>query len=302
MHNRPMFAWDDLRFLLAVARDGSTLAAARALGVNQSTVHRRLLELERRTGLKLVVRKPSGYQLTEPGHALLLPAQAVAEAVADIERAVRAQKSAISGIVRLTCPEPIMERLTGSPLLALLAERHPGLRLEFVMSDTYLDLAKGEADIALRSGEPEDETLVGKKVATSHWAVYASASYVQYHGEPASQAELPAHDLIGFEGVLARHRAAKWLDTVAPGHKFAASNSSVLGVLHAVKSGIGIAPLPTTIADREPDLVQVLPPVAALERGWFLLAHPDLRQSPRVAAVIEFFDDEKEMLRAILMG
>ena len=164
-----------------------------------------------------------------------------------------------------------------------------------------LDIAKGEADVALSSGEPHDETLVARKIADSVWAVYASKSYVQHHGRPWRLADLADHALIGFDGIMAGHRAAKWLAEVAPQAKIVARNDSVRGVLLAVKSGVGVAPLPTTLAEQEDSLVQVLPPVPELQRGWYLLTHPDLRKAPRIAAFFDFVVKNRDLLRPILL-
>jgi DNA-binding transcriptional LysR family regulator len=187
-------------------------------------------------------------------------------------------------------------------LLGLFNERYPGLRVEFVMSERYLDLAKGEADIALRSGDQGDPNLVGRKISDSIWAVYGSRSYVQHHGKPQSAEDLNQHAIVGFDGMLANHRAAKWLAAVAPSAKMAARNNSVLGVLLAVKSGVGLAPLPTTSADAEENLVQVLPPVPELARGWYLLTHPDLRHTPKISVFFDFIIKELEIVRPILAG
>lgn len=297
-----MIEWSDLRHFLAVARHGSTLKAAGALGVNQSTVHRRLAELERRVGHPLVVRHPTGYRLTETGQSLLPYAQSVENAVTALERRIDGLDSGLEGTIRLTCPEPIMARLAASPLLEKFHQRYPGLRIEFAMSDRYLDLSRGEADVALRSGDPEDTDLVGRRIADSVWAVYASKSYVQHHGRPESAADLGRHSVVGFDGSMASHRAARWIAEVAPKAIIAARNNSVLGVLLAVKSGVGVAPLPTTIADADEELVQVLPPVPELARGWYLLAHPSLRHTPRVSALFDFIIEELPAVRAILMG
>jgi DNA-binding transcriptional LysR family regulator len=297
-----MFEWSDLRHFLAVARHGSTLAAARALGVNQSTVHRRLAEFERRAGHALVSRHPTGYRLTEMGQSLLPYAQSVENAVLALERKLDGLDTGLEGSIRLTCPEPIVARLSGSPLLERFHDRYPGLRIEFAMSDRYLDLSRGEADVALRSGDSDDPDLVGRKIADSVWAVYASQSYVQHHGRPRALADLATHDLVGFDGSMSGHRASKWLAANVPGGSIVARNNSVLGVLLAVKSGIGVAPLPTTIADAEPELVQVLPPVPELARGWYLLAHPLLRHTPRVSALFDFIVEELPLVRSILMG
>ncbi|CAN7214284.1 LysR family transcriptional regulator [Rhizobium leguminosarum] len=297
-----MFDWNDLKYFLAVARHGSTTAAAKATGVNQSTVQRRIVELERRIGQSLIHRHASGYQLTEFGQLLLPKAEELQQAALAIERQTRLYVSELSGVVRLTCPEPLVSRINGSQLLEQFHLKYPEIRIEFVMSDGYLDLSKGEADVALRSGEPSDENLVGKKIADSIWAVYASRSYVQRHGTPGNPADIDRHAIVGFDGALANHRAAKWFASVAPTAKFGARNNSVLGVLHAVKSGLGLALLPTTIAEMHDDLVQVLPPVEELNRGWYLLAHPDIRKTPRVRAFFEFVSSHNSLVRPILMG
>lgn len=170
------------------------------------------------------------------------------------------------------------------------------------MSDKYLDIAKGDADVALRSGDTDDNVLVGRKVADSLWAIYASRHYLEAHGRPASVSELKQHALIGFDETLSKHRLTSWLAEVAPQAKLVARANSILGLVSAAKSGLGVAPLPTALGDAEADLVQVLAPVPALQRSWRLLTHPDLRQTPRVSAFFDFVNDELPSLRPILSG
>ncbi len=297
-----MFDWNDLKFFLAVARHHSTLAAGRALQVNQSTVQRRLGELERRFGQPLAKRHPTGYQLTEFGHGLLPYAERVAEQVAALERQLESARREAVGVVRLTCPEPLVYRIKQSSLLDRFHARYAGLRVEFVISDKYLDLAKGDADVALRSGDTVANDLVGRKVGDSIWAVYASRQYVELHGQPDCIEALEQHDLIGFDETMANHRAAKWLTQVAPNGRVVARNSSVLGQLYSVKAGIGVAPLPTAIADIENELVRVLGPIPELARIWRVLTPTELRHTPRVAAFFNFLVEEIETLRPILTG
>jgi len=297
-----MLDWDDLRYFLAVARHRSTIAAGRALKVNQSTVHRRLTELERRIGRKLVKRHPTGYRLTELGQEMVAYAERVEQATAAFEQHLEASARDAVGVVRVTCPEPLVYRITQSPLLDRFHARHPGLRVEFVMSDRYLDLARGEADVALRSGDTADDELVGRKIADSFWAVYASTGYVERHGRPARIEDLERHALVGFDETMAGHRAAKWLSQVAPNATVVARNNSVLGLLYAVKAGVGIGPLPTALGDEEAGLVRVLGPVPELARIWRLLTTPELRRAPRVAAFFDFVVEEIEALRPILTG
>ncbi len=297
-----MFDWNDLRYFLAVARHGSTLAAARALKVNQSTVQRRLGELEQRIGQPLVRRLTTGYRLTAFGESLLSGAQRIEQAVQAFEERVEVSRRQAVGIVRVTCPEPLMNRITASPLLDRLRARYPGLEVEFAMSDRYLDLSKGEADVALRSGDTDDGVLIGRKIGDSLWAVYASRKYVERHGKPERVEDLGRHALAGFDESMSEHRAAKWLRQVAPDARIVARNDSVLGLLNSVRASIGIAPLPTALGDAEPELVRVLGPIPELARIWRVLVHPDLRHTPPVAAFFDFIVDEVETLRPIITG
>ncbi len=303
MHNHAeLFNWDDLRFFLAVARHGSTIAAARALGVNQSTVQRRMAEFERGLGQTLLKRETTGYRLTELAERLVGPAQQVELAAHAFTQEIDAATRALSGVVRVTCPEPIVLRLSQSPLLARFHATHPQLRVEFVMSDRYLSLAAGEVDVALRSGDTDEPDVVGRKIADSLWAVYGSRTYVAQHGAPASVAELARHDLVAFDDSMAGHRTAQWLSKVAPAGNVVARNNSVLGLLYAARAGLGLAPLPTALGDAEPELMRVLGPVAELTREWRVLAHRDHRRTPRVAAFFDFIVSEVDALKPILTG
>lgn len=297
-----MTDWDDLRYFLAVARAGSTLAAGRELGVAQSTVQRRLAQLEARVRLPLVQRQASGYRLTEFGEALQPLAERAAEAMGTVERWCAAARDDVSGVIRLTCPEPVVLRITRSGLLERFQARWPRLAVEFAMSDRYLDLMEGEADVALRSGDTDAGALVGRKLADSLWAVYASREHIARHGRPAEVAALASHRLVGLDARMDRHRAAVWLREVAPESAVVARAGSVLGLVQSVKSGIGMAPLPTALGDAEPDLVRVLGPIPELTRIWRLLVRPELRHTPRIAAFFDFMVGEIDALAPILTG
>lgn len=297
-----MLDWNDLKYLLAVARHQGTAAASRALGVNQSTVQRRLVELERNLGQPLVQRHPTGYRLTSFGEQLLPLAQQVEHAVVALTQHVENFQRDVTGVVRITCPEPLVYRISNSTLLERFRTRYPALQVEFVTSDRYLDFAKGEVDIALRSGDTDDNALVGRKVGDSLWAVYASPKYIARRGQPDSMADLERHDWVGFDDTLAQHRAATWLAQVAPKAHLVARNNSVLGLVYSAKAGMGLAALPTALGDAEPDLVRVLGPIPELARIWRVLTTPELRHTPRVAALFDFLVDEVEALRPIITG
>jgi len=296
----PSFDWDDLRVLLAVAREGSTNSAGRALKVDPSTIHRRMSGLERAFGARLVERHPAGYRLTAVGRDVLPYAEQVETAVQAFELRLDDAQRHAHGVVRVTCPEPLVYLIRQSGLLERFHALHPGVTVQFVMSDQYLDLAKGEADIALRSGDVDDEALVGRKIADSVWAVYASRDYIARAGRPERVEDLMQHPLVGFDESMTQHRVARWLQRVAPDARVVARNTSVLGLLYAVKSGVGVGPLPTALGDRDDQLVRVLGPLAELSRIWRALAHPDARHVPRVAAFFDFVCTETETLQAIL--
>lgn len=297
-----MFDWDDLKHFLAVARHGSTTAAGRAMQIDQSTVQRRLVAFERRIGQALVERHREGTRLTAYGMSLLPLAQRIEREVLALERFVQSSSRSLNGVVRLTCPEPIVARITRSDLLQRLQARHPDLRVEFVMSDRYVDLAKGEADVALRSGDTVDNALVGRKVADSLWAVYAGREYVHRHGSPSRAKELADHGWATLDDSMPGHRATQWLRQVAPNARVVGTSSSVLGLVQSAKANVGLVALPTALGDGEPDLVRVWGPVTELTRSWRMLTTRQLRRTPRVAAFFAFMADEVGSLRPILTG
>ena len=197
----------------------------------------------------------------------MLPhAERVEQAARDFYQKIEALRSQAVCVIRVTCPEPIVVRLKQSGLIDRFHASYQGLRVEFVMSDRFLDLMKGEADVALRSGDTGDGELVGRKIGDSLWAVYASRRYLEERGPPGRIEDLARHALIGFDDSLSGHRAAVWLRRVAPDAHFAARNNSVLGLVHSAKAGMGLAPLPLAIGDAEPDLVRVLGPIDELTR------------------------------------
>ncbi len=146
-------------------------------------------------------RHASGYRpLTEFGEQMLPFAERVEHAVQTFEQHKQTIERGDTGVVRLTCPEPIMYRITQAALLDRFHAKHPGLRVEFVMSDKYLDISKGTPTSPAVPATTDDAVLVGKKIADSIWAVYASKSYIARHGQPANDAELRQHAIVGFDG------------------------------------------------------------------------------------------------------
>jgi DNA-binding transcriptional LysR family regulator len=295
------FDWNDLRYFLAVARTGSTIAAAKELGVNQSTVQRRLAILEQGLGRKLVERHPAGYCLTDFGLRIRPQCEAVEAAVAGLERDIASSDTAPTGTVRLTCPEGMAYGLIPK-LLDVFHARNPGVRVDLIIADRFLDLAKGEADIALRAGKSKDSALIGRKIADSPWAIYGSRSYVGRFGRACNADELGRLAIIHFEGELQDLFVAKWLRSIAPQSRVTARCNTVIGMLLTIKSGIGAGPLPVHIGDGEDDLVRVLDPLPELIGEIYLLVHRDLRRTPRVQTLFDFIVSEINAFRPMLTG
>lgn len=295
------FDWNDLRCFVALARSrGGTREASRALGVDPSTVQRRIAALEAQVGARLMERGREGCRLTDLGQRLLPVAEAMGSAARDMETALAAAQ-AVSPPIRLTCPEALVGRLAAAGLLERFAELHPGLRVEMLMSDAALDLAAGEADVAIRAGALRGDGLIARKLAASPWGEFASHGYVARHGRPGSPAELGAHAIVAFDGALAGHRAAKWLRQVAPDARAAARNGSIQGLVQSVSAGLGVAPLPVALG-RDHDLAMLFGPVAALETSWHILTRRDLRRTRHVGAFFDFVLREIGTVRPILLG
>jgi DNA-binding transcriptional LysR family regulator len=302
VHNYSMFDWNDLKYFLAVARHGTTLAAAKALGTSQSTVHRRLKILEGRLGRSLITRHPTGYTLTEIGDSVFRHAERIEEAITSFERNLAAADQDIIGTVRITCPEAFGYRLMRSKLLNKFGARFPGLQVEFVMSDKLLDLCKGEADIAIRLPPFSDDALVTLKIADQPWAVYASRAYVERCGKIASFEDINNHSVIAFDGSMRDHHASLWLRSIAPKARVAARSDTLPSLLLGVKSGAGLSPLPMIVGESDHELTRILGPIPNLVSSFYLVMHEDLRRTPRVRALFNFLVNEIAGLRLILAG
>jgi DNA-binding transcriptional LysR family regulator len=286
-----MLCWDDLRYFLAVARTGSTLGAGRALKVSQTTAARRVAALEEALGLALFERRQAGYALTPAGEALVAQAEAVERAAHGFAEAAAAQVREAGGVVRLTTVEVYAVTLLPA-LLKELRAIHPGIRIELDTTEVARDLAAGEADVALRGGvPPEGGGLVGRRIAADPWTVYCSRSYAQANALPANMAELARHPIIGGGGEFVWPVYRRWLRHHGLEDAVVIEHGSTSGMLAAVRSGMGLAVLPSFMADRDPDLVRVVDAVKGDRMELWLLTHERIRRAPRVRAVMDFLGE-----------
>lgn len=282
-----MFDWNDLKSFLAVAESGSTLSAAQALRVSQTTVARRIAALEEATGLELFERRQAGYALTPVGEAMLASAIAVRDAADRFEDAAGARSRDAGGTVGLTVME-IFAVTVLPPILRDLREAHPGIHIRLDTADEPRDLASGAADIALRSSkQPAGAGLVGRRIADNPWTLYCSRDYADRHGVPHSREQLTAHPFIGGGGGVWEPYQA-WLRQYGLEESVVMQYDSASGLLAGVRSGMGLTILPAFLADREPDLIRCIPPKREDTTGLWLLTHERLRRVPRIRIVLDF--------------
>ncbi len=195
-----MLDWNDLRYFLAVAREGSTLAAGRALRVSQTTVARRISSLEDALGIRLFEKRPAGYALTAEGEGLLPRAEAVEASATGFTDAAAAEVRQIRGTVRLSTEEIFSVTLL-APMLRELRDLHPEITIDLEASVEVRDLASGEVDVALRSISTEPAAgVVGRRLCEDNWAFYCSSDYAERNGVPKTIRELKRHTLIGGGG------------------------------------------------------------------------------------------------------
>jgi len=283
-----MFDWNDLRYLIAVAQSGSTLAAARTLRVSQTTVARRIAALEEAIGTALFERRAAGYALTPAGSALLDQAQSVEQAATGFAEAAAALARETSGTVRLTTEEIFANTLLG-PMLRELHELHPGIIIELDTAREIRDLGSGEADIALRStNSPQPAGTVGRRLCIDDWALYCSRDYAARHGVPNSVEELRSHALVGGGGGNLWRAYEAWIHELGLDDQVAMHHGTSTGLLSAVRSGFGIAVLPCIVADGDSELIRCLSPREDHDRVLWLFTHERVRHTPRVRTVIDF--------------
>lgn len=300
MLHKNMFDWDDLRHFLAVLRCGSTSAAAKALKVNQTTVARRVSNLEKQLGVQLFERRTDGYRATEPGLALLARVERIeTETKAIADSAATWQRDA-RGTIRLTTTESLATDIV-APLLAALREQYPALTVELIADDARLDILNGEADVAIRVGATAEEaSLVRRRLPNSAWAVFCSRDYAAKNGVPREVSQLNSHRIIGPAGKLMKTASLTWLTEVAPRAEIAVRCNSVPNLIAAVRAGLGVAPLPCLAATDGSGLVRCLPPEHDLISEIWLIYHESQRGSAPlrvlVDAIVRTFERERGRL------
>lgn len=286
--------WNDIRFFLAVARTGSTVAAARALGVNQTTVARRIAELETAVGSQLFERSREGYRLLAGAEALQQAAEVVEGDVSAFGELAAALGRGVDSI-RVTTNEPLANIIL-APAMRRFRESHPHVRIDLVVGSRQLDLARGEADVALRAAPmPTDPGLVARRVGDAHWGVYCSQDYARRHGAPADVAGLAEHMLM----ILPYPSGWRIAEISQPRGVEQRETANELAI--AGRAGLGVISVPCIVGDTLPDFVRCFvqaEPVTPV----LLVYHERLKGSTEVRAFLDAVVEHTRAVRDRLRG
>ncbi len=276
--NNPL-SWDDLRIILAIADTGTLSGAGRRLATSHATVFRHLRDIEQRLGVSLFERARTGYTPTLAGDEAAAAARRIETEVLGVERRLAGRDLRPTGNVRITTTDTLFAGLL-SPLLTAFQTAYPDIRLEVAVSNHVFNLTRREADIAIRPSSTPPENLIGRRVGTIAQAIYAR------RGEDITR--IDDAPWVGPDDSLDYRELHQWMNTQGLDTQCRYRIDTVLGLHTAVRDGAGLAVLPCYLADADDQLTRVGHPIPALATELWLLTHPDLRNTARIRAVLDF--------------
>lgn len=280
--------WNDLLYVLAVVQTGSALRAAERLGVNQATVLRRLDAIEAAAGAQFFERRRSGLKPTEIGRLAAEAALRMEREAQVFENALAARRRTLAGSVRLTTSVGLADRLVIPGMRAFQA-LYPSIVVELLIADERLDIARGEADVALRAGStPEGAGIVARRLPDTYWTVYCSRAYAAERGVPEDCAAIRGHDIVGLDGQMGRLPAWLWLKESVPDALIRFRSNSLVNLVSNLKAGLGLGVLPTLIGDAEPELMRCFPPPPGLLSELWLIVREEIKAERYVRALTDF--------------
>ncbi len=275
-----MLDWTDLRHFIALAREGTLSAAARALGVDHVTVARRIAALERATRLKLVDRRARLYVLTEDGRRLAAAAAPMEDAAYAVERAIKAARPGLMGEVSISAP-PSLANAMIAPKLIELRRQHPGITIKLIGEKRTASLSRREADVALRLSRPADAALVARRIGSFGFSLYGAPAYLRE--TPPS-----ALSFIAYDASMDEAPQQQWLKAIAGQRAIVLLTSDLENQAAAARAGVGLAALPHFLGDSDPQLVRYDSGCSEVSREIWLVVHRDLSRAPLVRAVMQF--------------
>ena len=274
-----MADWEDIRTFLAVARAGTLAAAGRVLGVDYTTVGRRVRALEEELGLALFERVRDRYVLTAPAEGLREAAERMEDGALALERRALGADRTVSGVLRIATTDALA-RILVLPAVRALHERHPEVRAHLLTGPARLDISRREADVAVRYVRPDAGELVSRRVARVAAAFYASRDYLARRPVPPRPESLRGHDVVAPEEGM-----RTWSRPFPEArHVLRANNMSAL--VQAVTLGLGIGALHCWMADPHPDLVRLWPDEPLEHDDVYLVLHRDVQRTGRVRAFV----------------
>lgn len=272
--------WDDLRLFLAVARTGSISGGARHLGIQHSTVSRRMRQLEEALGARLLERKPNGYELTRAGENLKEAALRMECEVLGVDGALPGTDTELCGPLRVTAINNMASSVL-MPIFAGFSGLHPAVELHVMVSNSDASLAAREADIAIRMTNTPPETLIGKEVVKVASTIYGSREYLTRLAEVGGTPRWIGVECCGF------HKSWTRQSCNGKPHRFVSDDTLLTQA--AIREGLGISYLPCFMGDTDPLLARYREPSAEHDLGLWVLMHPDLRRTARVLAFRDHF-------------
>ena len=293
MHN---WSWSDLRFGLAVAREGSAAAAARALGVNHSTVVRRVRAFEARLDARIFDHLSTGYRLTETGEQFLEAAQSIDGVIQELGRKVVGGERELAGNVRITTTDAMVTVMFDA--LADLRRLHPRVTLDVCITNQQLNLDLLDAEIAVRPTRVPPPHLIGRHICDVAFGLYAAGTLLEETGASYGGA-IPG---LGLGGPLATSSVGRWFDETTLVGPVVARCDSFNSLLALAERGVGCAVLPCWLGDGSPALRRVVPEPLEFRNQLWLLHHRDVLRSRRVRAVAEFLAEALRAKRGLLEG
>jgi DNA-binding transcriptional LysR family regulator len=290
-------SWDEFRLVKAISDSGSLGGAAQILGLNHSTVFRRLAALEMTVGARLFERSREGYRATAAGQEMIALATTMADSIVEFERKLAGRDVRPTGRLRVTTVEAFAQQILPA-IMAQFKAQYPGVVIELTLSSQILNLSRRDADVAIRVTNDPPETLVGRRLCAVRWAIYYRRDLVAALGSQP----LESAPFIGFGENFGPPAGRRWIEThVRPGRVVGKVNS-ILNMRELAAQGLGAALLPCVLGDVSPALIRLAPPLAELEAGLWILTHSDLRRSARVRAFMDFASAEIAKQRRLLEG
>jgi len=290
-----MTNWDDFRYFLAIARHASIRKAAQVLGVSHSTVLRRITTFEEVLNVRLFERTPTGYFATKAGDEMLHFAQQIEEETTNASRLIAGRDNQLSGKIHITMPGVLATLLM--PDLAAFRRSHPGIELQISPGYSIANLAKREADVAIRISNDPPENLFGRRILKVFRAAYVCGDYLP--GIRQANDILP----LSWIGLTDVQPSFQWMEeSDFPDIPVGAIISDPQATLEAVKAGVGMAMLPCYMADTIPGIYRMPPATLLPHSDLWILTHADMRNTARIRKFISFMAEAIFLHRDLLEG